>query len=370
MKYHGFESPIDWSQYLIQKADKHEYEPSEPGKRVEALLEKLYLPQNSYSYAKFPQWFADSSDKGTEEEQVRYVMNHLCPNLYHFYKNPTQKDFRLGPDVVNLMVHQHMCENTQATILNEDGSLFQDGVHDTHEEILLLTLFFEHEFNDMDIRCARVSYTSSDAEIKACFLHAKQSTESLEYISKECKTMKSDTIRNDCAAARISAISAIIAAEAIGVTLLLILIQSLLKAVTPLTSESILMLVLGSFVRTGTTAFCIFGVLSALAALYVSACATRERYFYIEKDELKFIAKTKEMFGWLKNSKPAIGCFAAAGAFIIMAISLIADIGIFDSGLSRETLGALINVAVLMLHVAGGCIVASVACAVWDSNKI
>ena len=96
------------------------------------------------------------------------------------------------------------------------------------------------------------------------------------------------------------------------------------------------MLVLGSFVRTGTTAFCIFGVLSALAALYVSACATRERYFYIEKDELKFIAKTKEMFG----------------------------------GLSRETLGALINVAVLMLHIAGGCIVASVACAVWDSNKI
>lgn len=112
MKYHGFESPIDWSQYLIQKADKHEYEPSEPGKRVEALLEKLYLPQNSYSYAKFPQWFADAADKGTEEEQVRYVMNHLCPNLYHFYENPSQRDFRLGPDVVNIMVRQHMCENT------------------------------------------------------------------------------------------------------------------------------------------------------------------------------------------------------------------------------------------------------------------
>lgn len=53
MKYHGFESPPNWSQYLIQKADKHEYEPSEPGKRVEALLEKLYLPQNSYSYENF-----------------------------------------------------------------------------------------------------------------------------------------------------------------------------------------------------------------------------------------------------------------------------------------------------------------------------
>ena len=47
MKYHGFDLPLDWSQYLIQKADVHEYEPSEPGKRVEALLEKLYLPQNS-----------------------------------------------------------------------------------------------------------------------------------------------------------------------------------------------------------------------------------------------------------------------------------------------------------------------------------
>lgn len=32
MKYHGFYSPLDWSQYLIQKADKHEYEPSEPGR--------------------------------------------------------------------------------------------------------------------------------------------------------------------------------------------------------------------------------------------------------------------------------------------------------------------------------------------------
>lgn len=182
--------------------------------------------------------------------------------------------------------------------------------------------------------------------------------------------MKSNTIRNDYAAARISAISAIIAAEAIGVTMILILIQSLLKAVTPLTSESILMLVLGSFARTGTVAFCVFGIISALAALYVSACATRERYFYIEKDELIFIAKTKEMFGWLKNSKPAIGCFTAAGAFVIMAISLIADIGIFDSSLSHDTLDALINVAALMLHIAGGCIVASVACAVWDSNKI
>ena len=70
MKYHGFDSPLDWSQYLIQKADLHEYEPSEPGKRVETLLEKLYLPQNSYSYAKFPQWFAAAADKGTDQSSL------------------------------------------------------------------------------------------------------------------------------------------------------------------------------------------------------------------------------------------------------------------------------------------------------------
>ena len=84
MKYHGFDSPLDWSQYLIQKADKHEYEPSEPGKRVEALLEKLYLPQNSYSYARFPKWFADAADKGQEqgaqgdrEENVNKTKPHI-----------------------------------------------------------------------------------------------------------------------------------------------------------------------------------------------------------------------------------------------------------------------------------------------------
>lgn len=76
MKYHGFDSPRDWSQYLIQKADLHEYEPSEPGKRVEALLEKLYLPQNSYSYAKFPQWFAQICELRTIKTANKNWRNH------------------------------------------------------------------------------------------------------------------------------------------------------------------------------------------------------------------------------------------------------------------------------------------------------
>ena len=172
MKNCKFMSPLDWSHHLTQMASLHKYEPSKMGKRVEALLEKLYLPENSYCYAKFPQWFADAASRGSEEEQVRYVMNHLCPNLFHFYMVPTPSEYRLGSDVVNTMLRNHMCENTQATILNEDGSIYQDGVHDTHEEFQLLEAFFERNYTDMDVRCARVSAASSDAEIKACYLHA------------------------------------------------------------------------------------------------------------------------------------------------------------------------------------------------------
>lgn len=135
MKNCKFMSPLDWSHHLTQMASLHKYEPSEMGKRVEALLEKLYLPENSYCYAKFPQWFADAASRGSEEEQVRYVMNHLCPNLFHFYMVPTPSEYRLDVETVNTMLHNHMCENTQATILNEDGSIYQDGVHDTHEEL-------------------------------------------------------------------------------------------------------------------------------------------------------------------------------------------------------------------------------------------
>ena len=55
MKYHGFDLPLDWSQYLIQKADLHEYEPSEPGKRVEACRRIPTLTQNFLSGSPTPQ---------------------------------------------------------------------------------------------------------------------------------------------------------------------------------------------------------------------------------------------------------------------------------------------------------------------------
>lgn len=41
MKNCKFMSPLDWSHHLTQMASLHKYEPSEMGKRVEALLEML-----------------------------------------------------------------------------------------------------------------------------------------------------------------------------------------------------------------------------------------------------------------------------------------------------------------------------------------
>lgn len=160
-----FASPLDWSHHLTQMASIQKYEPSELGKRVEALLEKLYLPENAYCYRKFPQWFTDAAKRGSEEEQVRYLMNHLCPNLFHFYTTPSPSDYRLGTDMVNTILRNHMCENTQATIMNADNSIYQDGVHDTHEEFQLLKAFYERNYTATDVRRACVSTASSDADI-------------------------------------------------------------------------------------------------------------------------------------------------------------------------------------------------------------
>lgn len=92
-------------------------------------------------------------------------MNHLCPNLFHFYTTPSPSDYRLGTDVVNTILRNHMCENTQATIMNSDNSIYQDGVHDTHEEFQLLKAFYERNYTATDVRRACVSTASSDADI-------------------------------------------------------------------------------------------------------------------------------------------------------------------------------------------------------------
>lgn len=71
-------SPNERAQHIAGMAYRHIYIPSEEGKRVEVLLDKMFLPQNAYCYAMFPKWFVDSKVKTNEADRVRYIMGQLC----------------------------------------------------------------------------------------------------------------------------------------------------------------------------------------------------------------------------------------------------------------------------------------------------
>lgn len=164
------------AQYIAEMARRHVYTPSEEGKRVETLLDKMYLPQNSYCYAMFPKWFTDSMTITDEASRVRYIMGQLCAYLHHFYKQPSVEDFEKGFEFGNMVKFQRHCENALNSVLDPkgDGSVYQDGVHGTHEEFLLIGEFFRKNYIGMDVRCANVAAYSSDKTIKDCYIHAVQ----------------------------------------------------------------------------------------------------------------------------------------------------------------------------------------------------
>lgn len=157
-------------------AYRHIYIPSEEGKRVEVLLDKMFLPQNAYCYAMFPKWFADSKVKTNEADRVRYIMGQLCAYLQHFYDKPSVEDFEKGFDYSNIVKFQRHCENALNSVLDpkDDGSIYQDGVHGTHEEFLLICEFYSKNYIDIDVRCANVTASSPAGIIKDCYIHAVQ----------------------------------------------------------------------------------------------------------------------------------------------------------------------------------------------------
>lgn len=164
------------AQHIAEMARRHIYTPSEEGKRVEALLDKMSLPQNSYCYAMFPKWFVDSMTIVDEANRVRYIMGQLCAYLHHFYDKPSVADFENGFDYSNMVKFQHHCENALDSVFSPkgDGSVYQDGVHGTHDEFLLLCEFYSKNYIDIDVRCANVTASSPDKIIKDCYLHAVQ----------------------------------------------------------------------------------------------------------------------------------------------------------------------------------------------------
>lgn len=108
-------------------AYRHIYKPSEEGKRVEVLLDKMSLPQNAYCYAMFPKWFADSKVKTNEADRVRYIMGRLCAYLHHFYDKPSVEDFEKGFDYSNMVKFQRHCENALNSVFDpkDDGSIYK-----------------------------------------------------------------------------------------------------------------------------------------------------------------------------------------------------------------------------------------------------
>lgn len=118
--------------------------------RVLEIAEKLKLKENKYVLEKLPDWIEKSNsyadmmienygfnDVQTTREGYRllFVLNHVCPNLYHFCKKPNWYP-KCKADITewNELMNNHLRENTQAAFRDSDGTLIQRGVHYTKKE--------------------------------------------------------------------------------------------------------------------------------------------------------------------------------------------------------------------------------------------
>lgn len=113
-------------------------------KRVIDLANKLQHKENERLLEKLPIWITESEDwarkmmgrygpngaqKDIEGYRLLYILNHLCPSLYHFHRQPDPKRFMGDIDGYNAAAQKHFLENTQAGLLDSDGTLIQEGVH-------------------------------------------------------------------------------------------------------------------------------------------------------------------------------------------------------------------------------------------------
>lgn len=117
--------------------------------RVLEIAEKLHLKENErvknrlaewiegseiYAYRMFEKYGFNNVHNTVESYRLLYILNHVCPNLYHFHKKPNwyprgaaeMKEY-------NELLKLHTMENSQAGF-SENGILLQEGVHYTKEE--------------------------------------------------------------------------------------------------------------------------------------------------------------------------------------------------------------------------------------------
>lgn len=131
----------DATDFIALQGNPHEQE-----SRVEVLAKKIQLPENAGLLKFAPKWVADSlnlakrqmaenypgvdRDKAEYDElakqmRLRYILNHLCPNLHHFHPMP-----RAGMPCAeyNEMLWLHITENSQKKFTDGEGSVLQEGV--------------------------------------------------------------------------------------------------------------------------------------------------------------------------------------------------------------------------------------------------
>ena len=117
-------------------------------KRAIELARKLALPENErlvrltgLNVRKSLSWAEDMMAKyGPNEAQkdvagyrLMFVLNHLCPSLHHFHKQPDARRFKGDIEGFNRAAEKHFLENTQAGLVGEDGALIQEGVEYSQE---------------------------------------------------------------------------------------------------------------------------------------------------------------------------------------------------------------------------------------------
>ena len=117
--------------------------------RAEVLAKKILLPQNQPLHHFAPKWVADSLQWGMRQVgkthpeahgnqyeelvkryRLKYVLNHLCPSLYHFFPSPQKMLPFQGQDIAT----KYQMENSQAEFTDWNGNVTQKGAIYSGEE--------------------------------------------------------------------------------------------------------------------------------------------------------------------------------------------------------------------------------------------
>lgn len=118
--------------------------------RVLEIAQKLKLKENSYPRSMLPTWiekskaYADmmierygfnNAQKTEEGYRLLYIMNHVCPNLYHFHKMPAWSPKSLEDwKEYQILVDMHYRENSQTRFIDAEGNVIQEGITYSTEE--------------------------------------------------------------------------------------------------------------------------------------------------------------------------------------------------------------------------------------------